>query len=104
MDRLASSITEVIESINLITDQLYHQNITEGYKALETTLLLLSDTMNNIYQYQTQENDLEIEEKKVLETLSNAMKSMEEKDTILLADILHYDLRESLEKILTIIK
>ncbi len=98
MENLNNEIKDTIQSIDQVADLLYQRNITEGYKNLDKVLALLSSTINDICQYQEKGIDFGIEEKNIEEVLNTAMKAIEEKDEVLLADILHYDVIELLEK------
>ncbi|HWT73655.1 MAG TPA: hypothetical protein VN258_02905 [Mobilitalea sp.] len=99
MGNLINEIEETIQSIDQVTDLLYQWNTSEAYQSLDKTFILLSGTINSIYQCQMVDNDLEIDIKIIMEALNNAMKAIEEKDTILLADILYYDIKELLEEV-----
>lgn len=103
MNGLTGSLEKAILSIDDTTALFYQQKIEEGYKKLESTIILLSETINDIYAYELAGNQIGMEENQLVETLTEAMKAMEEKDTVLLSDILQYDLKEIFEKILLLI-
>lgn len=100
MNDLINSIEQAKVSIENTTEKLYQNKTEEGYAQLNDTLIVLSNTVNNIFNYKQQGNEIGIEENQLIEVLTEAMNSMENKDTILLADILQYELKELLDKIL----
>ncbi len=73
------------ENIQDITDALYQQRVKEG---LETIPLVLKQLSTIAMQLD--------EEKKtaLLSILKNAMDALEEKEYVLLADILYFDVRD----------
>lgn len=83
------------EMINLVTDDFYRQKENEGYKQLNELILTLIE-FNNELSLETK-YDKEISELKRI--LGEALSALEKKDTVLLADILEYDLKELLESI-----
>jgi len=86
-----------IHSIELTSGLFYQQNLQEGYHQLDKTLAQLTLAMNEIFTYKSENKDLDIEEKHLIQVLTEAMKAMEEKDTTLLSDILKYDLKVQFE-------
>ncbi|ROR31544.1 hypothetical protein EDD66_101161 [Mobilisporobacter senegalensis] len=103
MRELKDIIKESIQSINQTTELFYQQKTKEGYEQLENTLILLSNTMNSVFSYIKEGNDIGINENELVQLLSDAMNAMEKKDIILLSDILQYELKELFENILQVI-
>ncbi|NMA73287.1 MAG: hypothetical protein GX963_03820 [Bacteroidales bacterium] len=87
-------IVEAIHEIDNNTKLFYQQKDKEGYTNLENTLALLIQTTNVIL-----ENNLDNIDGQVLNTiLINAMDAIKIGDTILLSDILYFDLKPLLER------
>jgi hypothetical protein len=91
---IKEKLDEVIISIEKATDLFYQNKVNEGYKQFENTLLVLTDTINDIFQYKIQGNEIGIEESRLINVLTEAMNAMEAKDALLLSDILNYELKE----------
>ncbi len=89
------------DSIEKTSELFYQQNIQEGYNQLEQTLILLTRTIDSIFTYKAEGNELDIDTDHLLQVLSEAMSALEKKDTTLLSDILTYDLKELFEKALS---
>lgn len=99
MDILKKKIVIAKQSIDETTDLFYQNKTNEGYKRFEDTITVLTDTINNIFEYKNQGYDIGIEEPHLVEVLTNAMNAMEEKDALLLSDILNYELKELFEQV-----
>lgn len=100
MKEIASIIKGSILTIEKTTELFYQQKIDEGYKELNHTLIMLTDTMNHIFTYKAEGYDIGVEEDHLVQVLTEAMNALEMKDVILLSDIMQYDLKELLEKVL----
>lgn len=73
------------ENIQDITDELYQQKVKEGLETIPLVLKQLSTIA------------MQLDEKKktaLLSILKNAMDALEEKEYVLLADILYFDVRD----------
>ena len=93
-------ITDAIKSIEDNTSLFYQQKNKEGYEKLNNTLELLIKTSNGILGLQKDISGLFIDEQELNNILGNAMNAIESGDSILLSDILYFDLRPLLEQIL----
>lgn len=100
MEEIKDKINEIIENIDNTTILFYQQKIEEGYIQLNTALGLIAQEIICLYQYKKENNQLEIDENRLNMMLTEAMQAMENKDLILLADILQYDLKEIFQNIL----
>ena len=100
MDILKKKLDIALQSIDETTDLFYQNKVNEGYKQFEETLTVLTDTVNEIFNYKSQGHELGIEESKLIEVLTKAMNAMEEKDALLLSDILSYELKELFQQII----
>jgi hypothetical protein len=98
MSNIKNVLLTSINAIDRTTQLFYQQNIPEGYQELETTLVQLTQTINEIFTYKSEGNQIDIEESQLIQSLNEAMKALEEKDTTLLSDILQYELKELFEK------
>lgn len=91
-------LDDVIETIDVNTDLFYQNKIDEGYKNLDNTLGKISGIINDVIMYQ-EESGKDTQGEKIISILTEAMKALENKDALLLADILQYDLKELFEEI-----
>lgn len=96
-------IDRAINEIKAVTDAFYKQDTAAGYRSLERGLGAIDNAVNAIFEYKKQNNKAEIDTDIITATLKNAMEAIEKKDSILLSDILNYELTEQLEEIRTAI-
>jgi len=89
-------INNTIDSIDKVTKLFYQQKREEAYDQLDSMLVSLIKTTDilgknkEIHDYN--ENEINI-------GLTKAMRAMEDKDYILLSDILRYEIMEILKKV-----
>ena len=77
---------------------IYQQKDKEDYAMLDYTHDLLVQATNVILSSQTENNGFNIDQTELNAVLSNAMNAIENSDTILLSDILYFDLKPLLEQ------
>lgn len=93
MDAIKKSVNEALECIEQTTTLFYQQKNKEGYLSLNLTLNTLINTINLILSPELENNEIYIDEQKLNTILANAMKAIELNDTILLSDILIFELK-----------
>jgi hypothetical protein len=94
MDNLRKKIEIALSDIDLVTDYLYKQEVSLGYQKLNSFISIITEVINLVFAYKSQQNDFKFDENKLIGNLTEAMNAMENKDTILLADILEYEIKE----------
>lgn len=93
-------LLKTIEEIERVTDYFYKQHNQTGYSELDQVITDISLTIDKIFKYRSEKQTINFDEQKLIDTLTEAMNAMEGKDTILLADILQYDLLEQFQDII----
>ena len=88
---LKEQIRQVISEIVEVTDDLYQEKLNQGYNKLNSTLGKIMELADKLFTL-SRENKLVFEEQRFLGNLTSAMKAMEEKDSVLLSDILVYEI------------
>lgn len=78
----------ILEKIDSTVEALYQQNMSKGYAELDELLGMLHNAL--------QGGELQVELEGFNVVLRKAMEAMEEKDMVMVADILNYELRECL--------
>ena len=96
-------IIDVIKLIEKNTALFYQQKNKEGYEMFDNTLTLLIKTTDGILASQKEKGGLYIDERELNTILANAMNAMESGDSILLSDILYFDLQSLLKKSLQLL-
>jgi len=88
MEKLKENIKDVISEIEITTNLFYQQKNQEGFTELEGIIYLLNNITNRVSELELEGNHVNIN---IL-----AMNALENLDTILLSDILNYELKEML--------
>lgn len=97
MEHLKEQIQNTVRRINEVTELLYQKKNNEAFSRFDDVLLMLASLAEEIFSA----NEVVSEEKaSFLKLLKEAMNAMENKDFILLSDILQYDIIELLENII----
>lgn len=99
MNTLKDEISALTMKLDKVAGYFYQQKPVEGYQGVELILKDIEDCFTKVVQYKAEIGNLEFDEMKFVKTLGECVSAMEEKDTVLLADILSYDLRDSLEEV-----
>ncbi len=97
MDELKALIENTTTKIENVTDLFYQHKDHEGYLRLDEMIGQLMELAEGLKAVVSQKPDLEVQE--FLEVLTEAVNALEEKDTVLLSDILQYDLIDQLQAI-----
>lgn len=100
MQDLKKTLLAICEEIKETTELFYQQKEHNGYQKLNATLLSVSNGIECLFATLNQDNPPEFDQNEILSILNNAMNAMQEKDTVLLADILQYDLLEQFENVI----
>lgn len=98
MSIIKSKIDDAIQIIEINTDLFYQNKIDEGYKYLDNTLVKISEAIEEVIKYQDSSGQ-DIQGERIVGILTEAMKALEMKDALLLADILQYELKEILDEV-----
>ncbi len=98
MEHFKNSIEHVMQLMNGTATMFYQQNTKEGLEKLTSTISSLLQTTDGIIKYQSTKTDKILDEPVLNAVLSEAMKAIESKDYILLADIMIYEIGSLLEE------
>ena len=90
MQELNDIIIHAIDNIDEVTELFYQQKNNEALVKMEPIFVAISEISTQIVS-------LENDSSRILEILVQALNALEEKDYILLADILNYDMTEELK-------
>ncbi|MBE5963193.1 MAG: hypothetical protein E7256_17735 [Lachnospiraceae bacterium] len=99
MKELKNLLERAMKEISDTTDLFYQQKDQEAFSKLNATLVITSSVMEQLFATLNTEVHPDFDQNELVSILTNAMNAMEEKDTVLLADILRYELLEQFEQI-----
>ena len=89
-----------MEEIKEDIDIFYQQRTGEGLKKFDCVLDKVSNIVNCLFGYKEKHEEFSLNEERMKESLTEAMNALEERDFILLADILQYDFIEYVEELI----
>lgn len=98
MKEIKNKIDHTLEGIQEVVDLLYQEKINQGYQKLNMVIVQIANTIEDVFEYKNN-NDVDIDEAKFNSALQEALNAMEEKDIVLLADILQYEIMEQFNEI-----
>ncbi len=99
MDLIQNKIKETMDVIDEMTTYFYQQQDELGYVKLDIALNHIEGILVKLIEMK-QQNVIELEEAVILNNLNNAMVALGKKDTILLSDILKYEVYQQLQTVL----
>lgn len=94
-----NDISVIINQLDDVAIMLYQQKSTEAYKRFSNIITILSEIVTELFELKRTDNMLQFNENLLLDRLVSAVKALEAKDDILLADILYYDIIPQLQNI-----
>lgn len=103
MQELKKILEETIISIDQITELFYQQKLEQGYTRFEDTVTILTQLMNELFTINLDNSEFNIERDRIVQILTSTMHALEQKDTILLSDILQYELKELFIRIIDLL-
>ncbi len=99
MENMKQQVEQNISEIDAVVELFYQQKTQEAYNQLDSVLGNLMTIVGGLMQYQQEQENVDIDVNALTEALKEALSAMEERDAILVADVLKYELIEKLEAI-----
>lgn len=99
MKDLKKEIETVINDLDSIVEMFYQQKVQEAYSELNTALGKIMEITEVVQNYTAQNSDKEINMDILLNVLKETLSAMEERDVVLVADVLKYEVIEKLNDI-----
>jgi len=93
---VGKTLEEVRESVDLF----YQQKTGEALQQFDVVLGKVMTMVDTLFAYKESHEGFALDEEKVKSALTEALGALEEKDMILLADIIQYDFVEYVEELL----
>ena len=102
MNEEKEKFVRALKAIDTTTELFYQQKVKEGYGCFEEIIVCVTELIYYMTNQNGKEYNVDINEHELKNILLNAMQSMEVNDTILLADILQYELKEEIQRLMNI--
>ncbi len=98
MGGLQDKIIRTLDDIGRVSDYLYQQKLNKGYESLNNTLENIMELTDTLFTM-SKEGKIDFDTQRLIENLTAAVNAMEDKDGVLLADILVFDIAGQLQEI-----
>ena len=93
-------VEKTLEEVKESVDLFYQQKIGEALQQFDVVLGKVMTMVDTLFAYKESHEEFALDEDKVKSALTEALSALEEKDMILLADIIQYDFVEYVEEVL----
>lgn len=99
MKDIKKNIQERIQSLDAIAELFYQQQDKKGMEELSAELPRLVTVIDEMYLYKQEHEEMQFKDTEIQEALQQMLSSMEQKDYILLADVIKYEIIEKFQAI-----
>ena len=93
-------VKNILEEVKESIDLFYQQKTGEALQQFDLVLGKVMTMVDTLFGYKEAHADFSLDEEKVKGVLTEALTALEDKDMILLADIIQYDFVEYVEELL----
>lgn len=95
-----NKIIETLDRIENVTELFYQENGAEAFDEFLNLLDDITQMIDIMSKYSEENTDFEYDDKKVYDILKQIMEALEDRDEVMLADILRYDFAEYMNECL----
>ena len=99
MKKVSDQIKSIIEQLDIIADHLYQQKSSKGFELFNSSLLDITKLIEVIYSL-TKDNKVSFDINRLTNNLNFALQALEDKDSVLLADILTFEISGQLQEMI----
>lgn len=92
-------IVETIDEIRNTVELFYQQKQKQALNRLEAVIGKITIAVDTLFAYNHANDEFEMDEEKLKDSLKECMGALEDSDFILMADILQYDFAEYMEEL-----
>lgn len=93
-------VKKTLEEVRESVDLFYQQKTGEALQQFDAVLGKVMSMVDTLFAYRDAHEDFVLDDEKVKTALTEALGALEERDMILLADIIQYDFVEYVEELL----
>lgn len=99
MENLKENVNALLQELDHITELFYQQKLQEAYDGLQEVITHMMDTVNQVFSWKQEHPDFSLDEEGLADALKETLSVMEEQDTVLIADVLKYEVMEKFQDI-----
>ncbi len=100
MNQQKELIKKSVKDVEEVIELFYQQKLEEALNKFEFVLGGMMTAIDTLFTYKTENDGFYLDETKLINTLKDAMRALEDGDMVLLADILQYDYLEYMQELL----
>lgn len=99
MENLKENINVLLQELDHTTELFYQQKLQEAYDELQGVITHMMDAVNQIFLWKQEHPEFSLDEDGLAGALKETLSVMEEQDTVLIADVLKYEVMEKFQEI-----
>ncbi len=100
MNQQKEIVEKSVKEIEEVVGLFYQQKLQEALAKFEGAIGNIMTAIDTLFTYKAENEGFSIDENRITNTLKDAMKALEDRDMVLLADILQYDYLEYMQELL----
>lgn len=100
MSQQKDIVKKSVKEIEDVVELFYQQKLQEALNQFQFVIGNMMTAIDAIFTFKTEHEGFEFNEGKITSTLKDAMQALEDRDMVLLADILQYDYLEYMNELL----
>lgn len=104
MNNIKKMIQDIDFDIERVVEEFYQQKTQDAYQHLTGTIEKMLVLVDKIAMIQKEQIENAIDGADLLNALKETVSAMEEKDSILVADVLKYEVQEKLKNLMEIVR
>lgn len=100
MSQQKDIVKKSVKEIEEVVELFYQQKLQEALNQFQVVIGSMMTAIDAIFTFKTEHEGFGFDEGKITSTLKDAMQALEDRDMVLLADILQYDYLEYMNELL----
>lgn len=100
MDQQREKVEKSVKEIEEVVELFYQQKLQEALSKFEAAIGNMMIAIDVLFTFRTEHEGFELDEGRLTRILKDAMGALQNRDTVLLADILQYDYLEYMNELL----
>jgi|InofroStandDraft_1065614.scaffolds.fasta_scaffold25860_1 hypothetical protein len=100
MSQQKDIVKKSVKDIEEVVELFYQQKLQEALDQFQIVIGNIMTAIDTIFTFKAEHEEFEFDEIKITSTLKDAMQALEDRDMVLLADILQYDYLEYMNELL----
>lgn len=100
MSQQKDIVQKLVNEVEEVIELFYQQKLQEALNKFYSIIGRMMNAIDTLFMYKAENKEFILDEAKIINTLKEAMAALEDRDMVLLADILQYDYLEYINELL----